>query len=137
MADLTISSAAVLPGVNASLAAGTAGATVAAGDVVYLASATKKWMLADADSATAEARKAVGIALNSAALNQPVDVLTGGDVTLGSVLTAGQAVYLSDEPGKMCSLADLATGDYICLLGLAKSATVLTVDVQFPNAVTP
>ena len=133
MADLSITASAVLPGANAALAAGTAGASIAAGDVVYLASATKKWMLADADGVTAEARKAVGIALNSAALNQPIDIVTGGDVTLGSVLTAGQGIYLSDEPGKMCPLADLTTGDYVCLLGLAKSATVLTLDVQFPN----
>lgn len=133
MADLTITAASVIAGADAARESGTAGATVAAGDVVYLASATKKWMLADADSATAEARKAIGIALNGAALNQPVDVLTGGDVTLGAVLTAGTSYFLSDEPGKICPLADLATGDYVCLLGLAKSTSVLTVDVQFPN----
>lgn len=133
MADITITASAVLPGANASVSQGTAGETIAAGDVVYLASATKKFMLADADSVTAEARKAIGIALNGASLNQPVDVLTGGDITLGAVLTPGQAVYLSDEPGKMCPLADLATGDYVCMLGLAKSSSILTVDVQFPN----
>lgn len=133
MADLTITPANVVAGSNAALAAGSAGETIAAGDVVYLASATKKWMLADADSVTAEARKAIGIALNGASLNQPVDVLTGGDITLGSVLTAATAYYLSDEPGKICPVGDLATGDYVCLLGLAKSTSVLTVDVQFPN----
>ncbi|CAN7599176.1 hypothetical protein [Bosea sp. LjRoot237] len=136
MADLTITASAVLPGASAALAAGTAGETIVAGKAVYLASATKKWMLADADSVTAEARKAVGIALNGASLNQPVGVLTGGDVTLGAVLTAGQAIYLSDDPGGLCPLADLATGDYVCLLGLAKSTSVLTVDVQFPNVAT-
>lgn len=136
MADLSITPSAVLPGANASLAAGTAGEALVAGKAVYLANATKKWMLADADSATAEARKAVGIALNGASLNQPVSVLTGGDITLGAVLTAGQAIYLSDDPGGLCALGDLATGDYICLVGLAKSTSVLTVDVQFPNVAT-
>ena len=133
MTDITITPANVVSGSNASIASGTAGEAITAGDVVYLASATKKFMLEDADSVTAEARKAIGIALNGASLNQPVDVLTGGDITLGAVLTPGQAAYLSDEPGKMCPLADLATGDYVCMLGLAKSSSILTVDVQFPN----
>lgn len=136
MADLSITPSAVIAGAGAALTSGTAGETIAAGKAVYLASATKKWMLADADSVTAEARKAVGIALNGASLNQPVDVLTGGDITLGAVLTAGTAYYLSDDPGGICPLADLATGDYICLLGLAKSTSVLTVDIQFPNVAT-
>lgn len=136
MADLTITASAVLASENAGRASGTAGEAIDAGEVVYLASASKKWMLADSDSVTAEARRATGIALNSAALNQPITVATGGDVTLGAVLTAGQAVYLSDEPGKMCPLADLATGDYVCLLGLAKSTTVLALDVQYPNVAT-
>lgn len=133
MADLSITPSAVIAGSNSALASGSAGETIAAGKAVYLASATKKWMLADADSVTAEARKAIGIALNGASLNQPVDVLTGGDITLGAVLTAGTAYYLSDDPGGICPHADLEAGDYICLLGLAKSNSVLTVDVQFPN----
>lgn len=133
MTDITITPANVVSGSNASIASGTAGAAIAAGDVVYLASASKKWLLADADSTTAEARKAIGFALNTATLNQPVSVQIGGDITLGGVLTAGTSYFLSDEPGKACPVADLATGDYVCLLGLAKSTSVLAIDVQFPN----
>lgn len=133
MADLTITASAVLPGANASISQGTAGETITAGKAVYLASATKKWMLADSDSATAEARKAVGIALNGASLNQPVAVQTAGDITLGAVLTAGTAYYASDDAGGICPVADLASGDYVCLLGLAKSTSVLALDIQFPN----
>lgn len=133
MANLTITAASVVAGVNASVEAGAAGEAVTAGQPVYKSSATKKWMLADSNSATAEARHATGVALNSASLNQPLDVQKGGDITIGATLVPGTAYYLSDTPGAICPLADIGSGEYVCLLGLARSATVLTLDVQFPN----
>lgn len=133
MADITITPANVVAGASAGLAAGTAGETIVAGKAVYLASATKKWMLADSNSVTAEARKAGGIALNGAALNQPLGVQVSGDITIGATLTAGVAYYLSDTPGGICPVADVGAGEYVCLLGLAKSTSVLAVNVQFPN----
>ncbi len=133
MTDLTITAASVLAGANASRKDGIAGEAIAAGRAVYQAAASKKWMLADSNSATAEARRATGIALNGAALNQPVSVQTAGDVTIGATLTPGTAYYLSDTPGGICPVADIGSGEYVCLIGLAKSATVLAIDVQFPN----
>lgn len=133
MTDISITAANVVAASDASRAIGVAGAAITAGQAVYLASATKKWMLADADSATAEARKAGGIALNGAALNQPLAVATSGDVTIGGTLVAGTAVYVSGTPGGLCPVADVATGDYPCIVGMAKSATVLAINIQFPN----
>ncbi len=133
MADLTITAASVVAGGNASIEPGIAGEAIAAGKAVYLSSATKKWMLADSNSAAAEARKATGVALNGASLNQPVDVQKAGEITLGATLTPGTAYYLSDTPGGICPLADVGVGEYVCLLGLARSATVLALDIQFPN----
>lgn len=133
MADFTIAAANVIAGANASKKDALAGESITAGKAVYLASATKKLMLADSNSATPEARRATGIALNSAALNQPVVYQTGGDITIGATLTPGQAVYLSDTPGGLCPLADVGAGEYVCLLGLAKSTTVLALQIQFPN----
>lgn len=133
MADLTITAANVLPGANASVSQGTAGEAITAGKTVYLAATSKKWMLADADSATAEARKAIGIALNGASLNQPLAVQTGGDITLGAVLVAGSAYYLSETPGGIQPSADLALGEAVCLLGLAKSTSMLAFNVQYPG----
>lgn len=133
MADLTITSSAVLPGSNASISQGTAGEAIVAGKAVYLAASSKKWMLADSNSATPEARKAIGIALNGASLNQPVSVQTSGDITMGATLVAGTAYYLSDTPGGVCPVADVGAGEYVCLLGLAKSASVLALNIQFPN----
>ncbi|AOF88408.1 hypothetical protein [Sinorhizobium sp. RAC02] len=133
MANLVITAASVLAGADASGSTGHAGEAITAGQAVYLSSTTKKWMLGDSNSATAEARQAKGIALNNAALDQPINVHRAGDLTLGAVLTPGVAYYLSDTPGAICPVADVGSGEYVCLLGLAKSMTVLAVDIQFPN----
>ncbi|MBY3564122.1 hypothetical protein [Rhizobium laguerreae] len=133
MADLVTSSGLVVAGADSSAVSGVAGETIAAGKAVYQSSTTKKWMLADSNSATAEARQAKGIALNGASLNQPIAIHKGGDLTIGATLTAGQALYLSDTPGGLCPLADVGSGEYLCLIGLAKSTTVLDVNIQFPG----
>ena len=44
-------------------------------------------------------------------------------------MTAGVAYYLSDTPGGICPVADLATGEYPTIIGIATSTTVL--DVKF------
>jgi hypothetical protein len=133
MTDLSISATSVVAGENASRDSGVAGEAITAGQAIYRSSTTRKWMKADSNSATAEARKATGIALNGAALDQPLQVQKSGDITIGATLTAGTAYYLSDTPGGICPLADVGAGEYVCLLGLAKSTSVLTIDIQFPN----
>lgn len=135
MTDISVTASNVVGGAGAPTKTGTAGATIAAGDVVYLdTTTTGKWQLADSDAASAAARGGTantGIALNSAAANQPLVVQTSGPITLGSVLTAGTAYYLSGTAGKICPLADVSGGEYYVLLGLAASASVLNLDVQY------
>ncbi|QQF02893.1 hypothetical protein [Sinorhizobium meliloti] len=133
MADLVLAASDIIAGSNSAQEHGTAGETITAGKSVYKSATTKKWMLADSNSATAAARQAGGIALNGASDGQPITVHKSGDLTVGAVLTAGQAIYLSDTPGGLCPLADVGAGEYVCLLGLAKSTSVLAVDIQFPN----
>ena len=133
MADLTITAASVVAGANSVQKQRSAGETIAAGKAVYLSETTKKYMLADSNSATVAARKATGIALNSASLNQPLVVHEFGDLMMGAALTPGTAYYLSDTPGGICPLADVGSGEYVCQLGIAKSASVLAVAIQFPN----
>lgn len=133
MVDITITPASVVPGNNSTQVTGIAGETITAGKAVYKSSATGKWMLADSNSATAEARQAQGIAMTGSSLNQPVTVHRGGDITIGGTLVAGTDYYLSDTPGGICPRADIGTGEYVCMLGLAKSTTVLAVNIQFPG----
>jgi hypothetical protein len=133
MTDIVITAANVVAGANATRDSGAAGEAITAGQAVYRSSNTNKWMLADNNSATAEAKTSAGIALNGAALNQPLAVQKAGDITIGGTLTAGSAYYLSATAGGICPLADVTTGSAVCQLGLAKSATVLALDIQAPG----
>jgi predicted lysophospholipase L1 biosynthesis ABC-type transport system permease subunit len=60
-------------------------------------------------------------------------VQTDGDVVIGAAVTPGVAYYLSDTPGGICPVADLAAGEYPALLGMAKSATVITLNIEAPQ----
>ena len=126
-ADLTITAASVVKGSNAVVENGTAGATITAGQAVYYDSATGNWKLADDNSATVAARSPKGFALNGAASGQPLAVHKAGNITIGATLTAGVAYYLSDTPVGICPVADLATGEYPTIVGIATSTTVLKV----------
>lgn len=130
MADLTITAANVIAQAGATLRHGTAGAAVTAGQMGYYDATTGTYKLADNDSGTAAVRVADCMFLHAAEIGQPVTVLKAGPVALGSVLTAGAAYYLSNTPGGICPVADLATGEYVQLIGLATSASVLNVAFQ-------
>lgn len=130
MADISVTATSVVAGSDANTVAGTIGEAFTAGQMVYKSSATHKFMLADADSATVEARTPDGMALNGGALNQPCVVQKSGDVTLNAVLTAGVAYYLSGTAGGICPVADVGSGEYSCVLGIAKSTTVLDLNIQ-------
>jgi hypothetical protein len=131
MADLTVTPANVQPGaldqIDKTSLAGTA---INAGDVVYKDAATGRWLLADNNSPTVAARTPGGIALNTASNGQPLAVHKGGDMTPGATLAPGVAYYLSDTPGKICPVADLATGEFPSIIGIAKSTTVLSVGLN-------
>lgn len=133
MADLSITAANVLAGEGSVTDRGVAAVAITAGQVVYK-NAAGKFDLADTDSATAIVRKPYGIALNGAAAGQPLGVLKSGPVTIGATVTKGVAYYLSGTPGGICPVADVATGDYTAIIGIATSASVLMVDIQAPDA---
>lgn len=132
MADLTITAANVVKGANSRIEQGTAGAAITAGQVVYKDDAGK-YQLADNDSATAEAKAPRGIALNGAAANQPLAILRHGDLTIGATLVAGTTYCLSSTAGGICPQADVASGDDVVVMGVAKTAAVLAVSIQIPG----
>lgn len=130
MADISVTAASVLAGATAVVEHGAkAGATLTAGQVVYKAASDGKLKLADNDNATSEIRSAYGITLNGAADGQPVSVLKKGPLTLNAVLTAGTTYVLSATAGGIAPQADVASGDDVIILGVAKSTTVLEVNI--------
>jgi len=128
MADLSPTAANVLAASDAVTEVGTLGATVVPGDVMYKDSSDGLWKLADNDSATAAVKIPQGVALNGGGSGQPVKVLKSGDLTLGVILTAGIAYYLSDTAGKICPVGDIVTGQTATLIGIARSTSVLRVN---------
>src|SRR5690348_6301733 len=130
MADLTITAANVVAGSTATIREGTAGATVTAGQVVYLDNATSSYKLADCNSATAAARSPKGIALHAAAIGQPIAILTAGQITIGATVAVGVPYFLSGTPGGIRPAADNVTGDYVTYLGIGKSTSVIDVKIH-------
>jgi hypothetical protein len=133
MADLSITAASVVADPSAIQESGQAGEALTAGKIAYLDPTSRKLMLADSNSATAAARKARGMVLNSGALNQPVRICTGGEVTVGSVLTKGTIYALSETPGGLQPVADLASGEDVCIIGVALSTSVLDISINAPG----
>lgn len=129
MADLTITATSVVPGGSAKTVEGTAGAAITAGQVVYKEASSGTLKLADCDSATAEVRSPLGIALNGAAIGQPVEVLKEGNIVIGGTVAASTPYFLSPTAGGICPLADVLTGDYGVFLGWGISTTQIAVKI--------
>ncbi len=124
MVDVTVTAAEVLPGANTSYVTGTLGATVTAGQCVYLDSTTATYKLADTD-ASAAAADAIGIAMNGGASGQFVKIATGGLIDPGFTVTLGEIYVVSGTAGGVAPVADLAANDYTHILGVGISASSL------------
>ena len=123
MADLVITPADVFALPGARILRGIAGQTVAAGQSVYKKAADDKLWLADSNAAaTADAK---GVALNSAAADQPLTYCISGPVDLGEgVLTyEGHAYSVSDTAGGIGALSERGDNDYITIHGYSKLYT--------------
>jgi hypothetical protein len=131
MADISVTAANVLASANcAPDKSHNYGATVTAGQVVYLDS-NGKWQLTDANASAAgnNANSTIGIALVGGANNQPGVVATK-DIyfTPGATLTNGIAYYVSSNAGAIAPVADIAAGNYGTVIGIARSTTILNLN---------
>lgn len=133
MTDLVITPANVIAGANAQRGNGTAGVAILAGQLIYKDKVTGKYLLADNNAVDVLARNPAGVALHGASLNQPIAFQTSGDITIGAAVTAGTDYFLSGAPGAICPRADVISGMNVTLIGLAKSATVIVIDIQAPG----
>jgi hypothetical protein len=134
MADLSQTASSVLPGADAVTERMTAGVAITAGQVVYLIDAAARTVgLADNNDASAVVRRVFGIALNGAAIGQPVVVQRSGEINVGATLTPGIIYVLSATAGRIAPAADLASGNFTTVLGIAKSASILGLDIHTAN----
>lgn len=129
MADIVITAANVTPGTDCIRDRGIAGATITAGQPVYKdATDSNKLKLADADvEATAAG---VGIALHGAAAGQPLDYAIKGTVNIGATVVVGQVYVVSTTAGGIAPIADLLSGDFVCILGVGATASTLKMGLN-------
>lgn len=128
MADISITPASVLvSGTTATINRSyNFGATITAGQVVYLDTATSTWKLADQNLAAAGngLSDTRGIALCGGSSGQPAAVCTldTAGITIGATVVNGASYYLSDTAGGITATLP-TTGDYPVFLGLGIGTT--------------
>ena len=127
MAELSPTPANVIPGANADYYRGIAGATLVAGTPVYLDATTNRLMGADANGSL-ETAEVKGIALHAASLGQPLRIQTAGDITIGATVVLA-TIYIVGAAGQLAPAADLASGWYCSVVGVAISATQLRLGI--------
>lgn len=135
MADLTITATSVVKGTNPSVIQGTAGATITAGQTVYLDTTTNTYKLADGDGAS-PLYVVAGVALNGAATGQPLTIQTGGDITIGATVASGIPYFQSATAGGICPAADLLSqsGNKTTLIGIGTSSTKIQLYLVSPGS---
>jgi hypothetical protein len=126
MADVSVTATAVVKGSDTLLSDGILGATVTAGQTVYLDSSTNTYKLADANASSTTATLA-GIAMNGGASGQPVKVATAGSINPGFTPTVGTIYVQSGTAGAIAPAADLVSGWYTSIVGVGTAATSLKI----------
>lgn len=135
MADLS-QTAANVNRVSGRTRAGVAGDTITAGMPVYEDLAdSNHFKPADADASEA-ASKAAGIALGGGSDGQEIIVQFSGEIDPGATATEGVVYVVSATAGGIAPVADLTTGDYVCILGIGNSNGNIDMDIQFNGAQT-
>lgn len=108
---------------------GTAGATLAFGDVIYLAVADSRWELADASAASTSGAVKIGICVLAAASDgDPTVILTSGNVradTAFPTFTVGAPVYISETAGDVTNTAPVTTDSVTRVLGWGDDGNTL------------
>ncbi len=128
MVDIAPTASQVLPGTgtDAVFLLGVAGATITAGQVVYLDPAANTYKLFDCDLTSANTRRGV-IALNGASAGQPIKVQIEGLMTLGAAaaMTIGITYVASATAGGIAPIADVAINWRVNILGVAATASTI------------
>lgn len=129
MAELSITAGSVIPGPDADFYRGIAGSTITAGMCCYLDEIDNKLKIADAN-VSLESAAVKGIALHAASPGQPLRVQTAGGITIGATVVLATIYILgAGGTGGLAPAADLASGWYTSVVGVATSASVLQLGI--------
>lgn len=137
MADVSVTAANVAPLSDTQYGEGIAGATITAGQSVYVdASDSNKVKLADANASSAAADTR-GLAMHGALAGQPIKYASGGTVQPGFTVTVGSVYVQSATAGGIAPVADLASGHYTKIIGVGQTASILKLILQGAGVAVP
>lgn len=130
MTDLSITPANVVWIGGTAMKNGTAGGTVAQGEVLYKDTSDSNHLkLADASAAASAVVE--GIALNSAEDGQPVAYAPdGAQINVGGSTVAGTNYVLSATAGGIAPEADILQGEYVSTLFVGSGSAVVTISIN-------
>jgi tellurite resistance protein TehA-like permease len=109
---------------------GLLGATIVVGNSLYQDTVDQKWKLCDSNSTLA-----VGT-LKGIAFTAGVDgdygliAISGSVIMVGSTLVVGDTYGVGQTPGSVVPMADLVTGDYVNIVGVASTATKMDLGIK-------
>jgi len=137
MAALVITPGNVLLGTGGKQLTVIAGETITQGMAVYKQTSDNRYYKGNS---TAAATSAVdGISLNAASAGQPLeimDVSKGGEIVIGAAVDLAKIYVLgSAVSGTIKPVDDVGTGEYVVVIGMAKTSTILLVDIIDPGDV--
>ena len=137
MADITVTAANVVSGSDAIKKQGVAGASITAGQPLYIDTANNNVLkLADANASLLTST-VDGIALHAAATGQPITYQSGGLITIGATVAVGTVYVVSATAGGIAPSADLATGMYTAILGVATTSGILQLRINNSGVAVP
>jgi hypothetical protein len=135
MADLSITPASVVPGATAKITyKKVAGATITAGQTVY-ADASDSNLIKPCDADALASSVCKGIALNGASTGQPVEYQTSGLLTIGATVVLGVVYYVTPNAGGLGAWAEVLAGDYVTLVCIGVSTSVVEVVISSTGGV--
>jgi len=106
------------------------GATISAGQAVYLDAADSKYKLCD-NNASAATATIKGVAMTPGVDGGYGYIATAGSIILvGTTMAVGETYYAGATAGEIVPDADLATGNYISRIGTGASATQLDLTIK-------
>ncbi len=109
--------------------AGTAGATLAFGDIVYLAVADSRWELADASAASTSGSVKIGMCVLAAASDgDPTNILLWGKIRADAAFptfTVSAPIYISETSGDVTNTAPVATDSVTRVVGFGDDGNTL------------
>lgn len=104
------------------------GATIAAGNTVTMVSNVAQLSDSDASEALAATE---GIAITPGVDDGFGLIATAGSIVLvGATLVVGTVYITSDTAGGIRPIADVDSGDWVTILGVASTTTTLDLDIQ-------